>query len=245
MTSRSVVIQHDPGRQLRRLLWGCVVLVVVFGGGMVVGAYSSYHLLWSSDGEYGELRDHIGLQEGELESLRHWQAANLTRRDVDAGALEIVRQELASEQEMIAELDRGIRFYKSLMAPGEVAEGLSVRSIDLSDNGKSGRYQFRVLVQQNSRKHALMTGTLNVSIAGMRAGEAVEFDLSELSRQVPKADIRLRFKYFQAIDGELELPEGFDPQLMRVTATSTKPRRSEVSEEFPWAVQEKLNHVGQ
>jgi hypothetical protein len=245
MTSRSVVIQHHPGRQRRRLLWGCVLAVVVFGGGMVLGAYSSYRLLWSSEGEYGELRDHIALQERELESLRQWQSVNLTRREVDAAALELVRQELASQQAMIAELDRGIRFYKSLMAPGEVAEGLNIRSIDLMTNGESRRYQFRILVQQSSRKHALMTGTLNVRVAGLSAGEVVEFDLSELSRQVPKADIRLRFKYFQAIDGELELPEGFIPQLVRISAISTKPRRSEVIEEFPWSVQEKLSHVGQ
>jgi hypothetical protein len=245
VTSRSVVIQHDPGRQRRRLLWGCVLTIVVFGGGMVLGAYSSYRLIWSSDGEYGGLRDHIALQERELESLRQWQSANRTRRDVDAAALELVRQELASQQAMIAELDRGIRFYKSLMAPGEVAEGLNIRSIDLMANGASRRYQFRILMQQNSRKHALMTGTLNVSVVGLSAGQAVEFDLSELSRQIPKADIRLRFKYFQAIDGELELPEGFIPQLVRISAISTKPRRSEVIEEFPWSVQEKLSHVGQ
>ena len=110
---------------------------------------------------------------------------------------------------------------------------------------QAGRFQFRVLVQQSSRKHELMTGTLRVSVVGENAGKPAEFDLSDLSLQVPKADIRLRFKYFQAIDGALTLPEGFTPQLVQMLAKSTNPRRSEISKEFPWAVQEKISNVGQ
>ena len=245
MMSRSVVVQHDPVRQRRRKLLRGVIVVAVFLVGIVGGGSSSYGLYWSVSEENWTLREHLVVQARQLEELRQWQVNNQTRREVDSAALEMVRKELAAQQEMIAELERGIRFYKSLMAPGELAEGLNIRSIDLIADEPAGRFKFRVLVQQSARKHELMTGILKVSVVGEKAGEPAEFDLSDLSLQVPHADIRLRFKYFQAIDGELELPEGFTPQFLRVSAKSTKPRRSEVSEEFPWSVQEKLSHVGQ
>jgi hypothetical protein len=244
MMSRSVVVQHDPVRHRRRGLLAFVILVVVFLIGLVGGGFSGYQMLWSVAAENAELKERVIVQARLLEELQQWQADNSTRGEVDSATLELVRQELASQQEMIAELDRGIRFYKSLMAPGELAEGLNVRSVDLMAGELPGRYQFRVLVQQSARKHELLTGTLNVRLLGSSDGAAVEFDLSELSAEVPKADIRLRFKYFQAIDGEMELPAGFIPKLVRVSAKSTKPRRSEISEEFPWSVQEKLSHVG-
>lgn len=245
MMSRSIVVQHDPGRQRRRGLLAVAILVAAFLIGLLSGDYNSYRILWSMRDENVELKEQLVVQTRQLEALQQWQADNSTRAEIDTAALELVRQELAAQQEMIAELDRGIRFYKSLMAPGELAEGLNLRSIDLIAGEVPGRFQFRVLVQQSARKHELLTGTINVSLVGLSEGKTAEFDLSELSEEVPKADIRLRFKYFQAIDGELELPAGFTPQLVRVSAKSTKPRRSQVSEEFPWSVQEKLSHVGQ
>jgi hypothetical protein len=100
-------------------------------------------------------------------------------------------------------------------------------------------------VQQSTRKHQLLTGSLNVWVVGELDGKMAKFDLTRLSDDVPNTNIRLRFKYFQAIDGELVLPAGFTPRFVQMSAKSTKPRQSEVSEEFPWPVQEKLSHVGQ
>ena len=217
----------------------------MFALGLLIGSVGSLQLIIESSGENRGLRETVLTQSRELEELRQWQVDNQTRIEIDEVALELVRQELAAQLETIAELDKGIRFYKSLMAPEEVAEGLSVRSIDLKPGPDERRYQFRILVQQSARKHELLTGTLNIELIGTVNGEDVEYNLTDLSEQVPNAGIRLRFKYFQAIEGELELPRGFTPKLVRASAQSKKPRRAEFSKEFAWSVQEKLSHVGQ
>jgi len=245
MMSRSVVVQEHPLRRRRLLLAIGLVVLAVFAGGLMIGGFGGLRMEWESMEEIRELRERVVLQSHQLEELKQWQADNQTRREIDGAALEIVRQELAAQQETIAELERGIRFYKSLMAPGELAEGLSIRSVDMVPTDDANRYQFRVLVQQSARKHELMTGSLKVSVLGETAGDKQEYELSTLSGQVPNADIRLRFKYFQAIDGELTLPPGFNPQQVHVAAKTTKPSRADVTKDFPWSVQEKLSHVGQ
>ena len=244
MTTRSVVVQEDPRRKcLLRVLAG-LVLLGTFVAGVLLGV-GGVNLQWSIAQENNDLREQLALLSRHTEELQQWQANNQTRRDIDAAALEIVRIDLASQQETIAELERGIKFYKSLMAPGELQEGLSIRSIDIIAEDEPGHYQFRVLVQQSTRKHQLLTGSLNVWVVGEMDGKVARFDLSALSEDVPNANIRLRFKYFQSIDIELVLPAGFTPQLVQMSAKSTTPRRSEISEEFPWSVQEKISHVGQ
>jgi len=217
----------------------------VFAAGLLIGGFGSLQLSLQSGAENRVLRETVAGQAQELEQLRQWQVDKQTRIEIDEAALEMVRQELAAQQETIAELDKGIRFYRSLMAPEELTEGLSVRSIDLKPGPDQRRYQFRILVQQSARKHALLTGTLKIELIGTENGEEVEYNLTDLSDQVPSTGIRLRFKYFQAIEGELELPGGFTPQLVRASAQSTKPRREKFSKEFAWSVQEKLSHVGQ
>ena len=244
MTTRSVVVQEDPRRRRRLRLLAGLVLLGTFVAGVLLGV-SGVNLQWSIAQENNDLREQLALLSRQTEELQQWQANIQTRRDIDAAALEMVRLDLASQQETIAELERGIKFYKSLMAPGELQEGLSIRSIDIIPEDEPGHYQFRVLVQQSTRKHQLLTGSLNVWVVGEMDGKVTRFDLSALSEDVPNANIRLRFKYFQSIDIEMVLPAGFTPQLVQMSAKLTTPRRSEISEEFPWSVQEKISHVGQ
>ena len=242
---RSVVVQHDPAR--RRLVIGLLVLAAVLLplGGYFAGGYSSVATIDAAVSELETLRQRQMLAERELDELRQWKMNRETREDVDGNALELVRQRLAEQQALITELEQGIRFYKSLMAPGEVEDGLSIRGIDLVPGLVRDSYQFRVLVQQSARKHDVLTGELRVEIQGQQGGEPMSYELSVLSEQVPKSQIRLKFKYFQAIDGELTLPDGFVPRKMVAYAKSTRPRKVEVRKEFPWSVQEKLTHVGQ
>lgn len=233
MNTRSIVIQDDPAlRRRRRLLLGLGALVL-FVVGALVGAWGNLYLGLESAWENRQLRSQIVSQARQLEQLRQWKSDAETRRQIDRAALEMVRNELAEQQETITELEKGVHFYRSLMAPGELAEGLSVHSIDLKP-GSEGAYQFRILVQQSSRKHQLLTGDMKVLVHGERNGEHIAYNLSDLSDQVPEADIRLRFKYFQAIDGELKLPEGFSPTVVSTTARSNKPKRAVVQKDFPW-----------
>lgn len=245
MMSRSVVVQDDPRLRRRRRLLATVGVLALFVIGLAIGSYGSLYLGLESSWENRKLRETVVTQAGQLEELRQWKADNETRREIDRAALELVRQELAVQQETIAELEKGVHFYRGLMAPGDLSEGLSVHSIDLTRGLDDGVFQFRILVQQSSRKHELLTGTLNVVVSGVQNGVQVAYSLSDLSEQVPSPDIRLRFKYFQAIDGELQLPAGFQPVTVSASARSNKPRRAQVETEFPWSVQERISHVGQ
>ncbi len=244
MMSRSVVVQDDPRLRRRRTVFLFVGAICVFLAGLLFGAWGEVNFGLESTLENKRLRQTVVDQARRLDSLRQELSNIETRHDIDAAALELVRQQLAGQQEAIAELEKGIQFYRGLMAPGEVADGVSVHSIDLRSDRTNERLQFRVLVQQNSRKHELLTGKLQIFIEGLQNDLTVRYDLSELSEQVPNAEIRLRFKYFQAIDGELRLPEGFVPETVITRTESTKPKRTVAEQEFPWSTQERISHVG-
>ena len=42
----------------------------------------------------------------------------------------------------------------------------------------------------------------------------------------------------------MALPDGFEPKGMTVVARASKPRETEVREQFPWALQERFINVG-
>jgi hypothetical protein len=168
-----------------------------------------------------------------------------TRHEVDRRALEMVRQELAAQNERIAELGEGLRFYTSLMAPEEINNGLSLRNIELVARDEPGRYAYRIVVQQESRKHPLLKGELYAEVFGIMGEQQLSYPLAELSDDLEDDVVQLRFRYFQAIEGELALPSGFEPRGVSVVASSSTPRKAEVRERYLWQLQERFTHVGQ
>ncbi|HEY7776835.1 MAG TPA: DUF6776 family protein [Kineobactrum sp.] len=166
------------------------------------------------------------------------------RHDVDRAALELVRQELALQKDHAAGLEEGIRFYRGLMAPGEIAQGLSLRPIELVRLEEPNRFGFRIVAQQEARKHRPLEGELYAEVQGELNGERRSFPLGELSNDLEGTILPLRFRYFQSIEGQLTLPDGFEPQWVSVVASMSSPRKAEAKEQYPWIVQEKFTHVG-
>ena len=181
---------------------------------------------------------------GEARSVQGKLDLERTRHEINRRALEMVRNEIASQKEQIADLEEGLSFYKGLMAPGELAAGLSLRTVEIVSREEPGRYAYRILVQQEARKHSLLKGELRVEIFGLRLDQEVGYSLAELSEEVDQDAIGLQFRYFQAVEGELTLPEGFEPLGIRLLASASKPQKTEVREQFNWEVQEKFTHVG-
>ena len=100
------------------------------------------------------------------------------------------------------------------------------------------------MAQQEARKHETLRGSLYLEVLGLREGEQVTYSLADMSDDVEKSVLPLRFRYFQSIEGVLELPEGFEPQFIYVNASATSPRKAEIREQYPWQLKEKFTHVG-
>jgi hypothetical protein len=242
---RSVVVQEHPHRRTRLRMLLVLGLVLVFAAGLGLGSYESLRSLFTLQQENESLAADLAIKSVRLVELEQMSVNSSVQGDIKTSALEMVRKELADRQQTIAELEEGLHFYRSLMAPTELAQGLSIRGIDLVKSTVEGRYQFRLLVMQSVPKHQLLQGSLRIDLIGEQDGQEVRFKLSELSAQVPAPEIRLRFKYFQAIDGVLDLPVGFTPLRFEAIAKASKPRKAEVKKAFDWSVEEKLTYVGQ
>lgn len=217
---------------------------VVMGAGFVLGRQAAFSGVGIDPDRHRVQGEALQAARAEQAELSRQLGVITTRREVDRAALELVRQELAAQKEQIAGLEEGIRFYRSLMAPGEIAQGFSLRQIELVAREEPGRYGFRIVAQQEARKHTSLRGELYAEVSGQQAGEPRSYPLAELSADLESTILPLRFRYFQSIEGDLILPEGFEPQAVSVVATLSAPSKAEAREQYPWQVQEKFTHVG-
>ena len=72
----------------------------------------------------------------------------------------------------------------------------------------------------------------------------MSYPLADLSEGIENNKLTLRFRYFQSIEGELVVPEGFEPEGFTVIAIASSPRKVQLREQFPWEVQESFTYVG-
>ena len=236
--------RRRSGYRRTGVLVDIVATVVVLGVGFYLGQSATYSGLGIDPASYRSLLASEAQRQSALEALQSELDMQKTRNEVDRGALELVRSDIASQKQEIAELQEGLQFYRSLMAPGEIAQGLSLRAIELVPRETPEVFAYRIVAQQEARKHATVKGELYIEVFGRLDQESVSYPLSTLSDDLDSNVVPLRFKYFQSIEGEMSLPEGFEPVSVNVVATATTPRKTEVREQFPWQVKERFTHVG-
>ena len=240
--TRTRVQRRRRRRRLLVLALGLVGLLLL-GSGLYLGQRAAYSGMGIDPAEYRELQAALPEAEAEIERLQQALSVVQTRHNIDRDSLELVRREIAQQKEQIASLEEGLQFYRSLMSPESIAQGLSLRPIELVKRGEQ-RYAYRIVAQQEARKHTLLRGDLYAEVKGRQGEEIVTYPLASLADDLDNNSIKLRFRYFQAVEGELVLPEGFEPDSISVVARSSTPSKAEIREDYPWRTNERFTHVG-
>ena len=232
---RSIVIPYRPVR------WGLVsaAIAAVLALLVFVGLQWGGHLIYDDYSALQQQRDHLQavLSERDAElSTQRQQLVNLqVGSKVDRKSVEEIRLTVAELQQRIAELTEENTFYKGLMAPSEREQGLSIRDWTVFPQAEGNRYHYKLVVQQVVRKHALLKGHVTVDLVGVVDGTEKRLPLAKISEQAETERLKLRFKYFQTIEGELQLPAGFRPQRVEVVAQASAPKYARVDKQFVWA----------
>jgi hypothetical protein len=224
------------------LLLVLVLLAGIYAGWLMAHKEMGITPRYGSDGTQLELlalRKELNVVLGDIQAQR-------TRHNVDSRALELVRNEMVVQKELTASLEEGLRFFRNLMvSDGSAADGLSLHEPELVAGETPGRVKYRIFVQHQSRADETVEGILSLQVFGFEGEEEVRYTFAQLSEEFDDRDMLLQFRYFQAVEGLLTLPEDFEPLGLTVAVQATKPHKKRVREEFPWVLQEKFVTVGE
>ena len=187
-------------------------------------------------------KDLISKELGEAKALiseMRQEIANLTvGGEIDNQANEEVRQTIENQQNLLAAQNEEISFYKGVMLPNVANKGLRIERLDVSSN-VPGWVRYSLLLTQIVDKQDYVQGGVRISLLGQNNGQEETIQVSE-SGQVSESSpnkagaIRFRFRYFQNITGELELPEGFVPREVMVVAQSSGLNAQRLEKTFDW-----------
>ncbi|GJM14083.1 MAG: hypothetical protein DHS20C12_24860 [Pseudohongiella sp.] len=235
---KMVVVPYRPGR---RFLFVSLLVLAVGGsaaGGFMYGYTNTLNSQQSGLATQQELSEQLIGAETENSELRR-QIAILDRSSVlDQRATEEVQETILGLRERVAQLEQDIVYYRQVVSAETEDTGLVISQLDIDATREANRYRYKlVLRQQDADGDTFLTGHVNVNLVGSQGEEQQILALRDLSAEQDQLDIRLRFKYFQNIEGELVLPDNFVPDRLQIAAVSVEPVEKSLNQNFSWVVE--------
>lgn len=229
-----VVIRHRPGYRLKRTL-----ILLVFTVAAAVGGYATG--LAQGGFRFSTVEDSRDRLESELEDLRSryveasQQLTNLERgRTIDQQALNQARRSIVKLETRIASLRADLTFYKNIMAPSETSKGLQVDRLSLQPSRQESAYNFKLVLTQVGNNKSYISGVVAVNVIGVRNEEKEVIALRDLSEDIDDLGVKFRFRYFQDIEGLLEVPADFEPMEIQIVAKSEGQKSAQAERTFDW-----------
>jgi hypothetical protein len=234
MTERKpIVITYRPG-QGYWLVGGLLVVVVV---ALFLGRYWGSKVFDREMLEKVELEKRTTQLEAELiENNRNLSRIKLSA-EVDAVALENTRQEMIGLQRQIYRRGEELKLYQELLQDKNQPKGLSISDLNLVAMD-DGRFKYRWVARQKTVKMQTLSVYSEIWILGMQGDQEVSLPLDMLDDQVKKLPIKLEFKYFSINQGIVQLPEGFEPEQVRITLRYTWMKEVQSDQKFDWKLEE-------
>lgn len=213
-----------------------LILLVIIGGTFYVGFY------WGNQ-HYAQQQLSLSKHQESMQNLKRENEQLVKKLNILGVELEVAKltqQQHFVEVQQSIEREKGLRtqlgFYQQVMAPELNEQGFLIDGFNVEQAVSKNSYRFElVLMQQNQSKNTLK-GNLTVILIGSENGQTKQYPIEPLLSVNEREKLTFSFKYFQVIEGEIKLPDGFIPEQVSVHAEifQFKRKKGELTTVFDW-----------
>lgn len=231
-----MIRQHPSWRRrvvlVGALLAGILSLYLMYEFGRFEGGYSKFAEIQRRR----ELNAQIETLKSENERLRAEAASAELARNVDNKAYADVEKNLADLQAQVLKHREQLTFYRGIVSPEDGIGGLRIQRFQVLPGAAEHHYRLRLVLVQSMRQETVVSGSVVVQLEGVRDNRPVQLPLSQAgSTERADGQLPFQFRYFQNLEQDIVLPDGFEPRAVNVEVRSA--RLAPVRESYPWQVQ--------
>ena len=232
--TRSLAVQqHSPWQTW--LLRG-LALVLLLGGSYAAFEYGRYRAGYDREAAAAavrELQTALAASEQDNRDLRERLAVLEQAREVDQQARTEVRGNLSDLQDEILELREELAFYRGIVSPEDSASGLKIQDFKVSSGVQDGLYRYKLVLIQAIKHDRRATGSVNMTLYGVRAGAPVQLSLQSVSPEHTDT-LDFSFRYFQDFEGDIVLPAGFTPGRIEIVVQPSGRGAETIRKSYEW-----------
>lgn len=171
------------------------------------------------------------------ENEQLWEKIALLETDakIDAEGYSQVESQLAALQAEILMQQEDLAFYRGIVADQEA--GVRIQDLELLRGVDESSYSMRLVLAQAIGASRRISGFVELNVEGTSHGAPVTLNLADLAGQNDrKTRLNFSFRYFQNLEADLVLPEGFAPARVKVKLTPQGKSAKPVEQSFDWVM---------
>ena len=195
-------------------------------------------------GSGGGAAGFVGLQadaKHQIEALKEERNAlrrelNMVKQaaEIDRESIVLIRDQIKQYQDERLKMEEELAFLRGIVSTTNKKQALRVQNFKLEPGLESGQYIYKFSVSQVINSGILAKGVIELNIEGLLDGRSKRLGLAQVS--VEKMDrIKMRFRFFQNVEGKLQLPEGFEPATIEIDVKPSGGKLESVKESFNWS----------
>lgn len=182
------------------------------------------------------LRQKLTAIQEQRQALRRRVALLERSGQIDREAAQQLSDELKIERGERLKLKQEMAILKRILSTSVESEGVNIQAFKLEKKDQVGRFHYRFTIRQALKDAGLATGWIYLSVDGASEEEGeVSFSLAELTEGGDEK-LKMRFRHFQDLEGDIDLPEGFLPHSVIIDIRPTNKKLPPLKKRFDWLV---------
>lgn len=225
------VQQHHPWRNW--LVAGLVVLLlaVMFLFGRAYQAYEVSQLKLEKE----TLLARIAELETRNNSLVKSNARLASSSRIEHDAYAKANDSLVGLQKQLLEMKEQLVFYQGIVSPEKLALGVNIQSFGLTKKNDLGLYHYKLVLSKRGKSNRYVKGRFDLLLKGQSNKAQKNLSLKQIKQEYADTDTKFSFRYFQVFEGDMMLPDQFEPYDIQLKIKPTTKKIKAFSETISWA----------
>lgn len=209
-----------------------IALAVVIGGASIYNYgldTAGFQRLLASKTE-GSLRDQINELKKENQELRDAVARAERSLQMDQAAYKDLDQSLKGSDTEIVKLREELNFYRNIISPANKKSGLRIQSLNIEPVSGKTKYKYKLVLIQALKHDRTIRGRARLEVSGLQAGKDAMLRFPTVRQKA----LTVNFRYFQDVEGKIDLPDNFLPKNVKVKVTTSGGQAQTVEQSYAW-----------
>ena len=153
---------------------------------------------------------------------------------IERGAYQQANQELIKLQQELLTQKEELVFYRGIVSPSDSALGVNLQSFEVRRKNSQNQFSFKLILTKSGKSTKKVSGNTAVLIRGESEGKVSELKLTDLTLENSDKGTKFSFRYFQVFEGDIVLPDGFEPFEVKIGVKPTTKKVKSFTETISW-----------
>jgi len=171
--------------------------------------------------------------EEEREELRRQLTMLQQAAQVDQEAIRAIKEQIKTFQDERLKMEEELAFLRGIVSTSSNKTGLKIQNFKIEPGIEDRQYSYKFSVSQVINSGTVAKGTIHIRLEGLQDGHSKVLGLESLTND-KRVSHKMRFRYFQNVEGKLKLPAEFVPASLTIEVKPVGNKLAPVTETFDW-----------